>query len=198
MSEAKEVRISLSERQIVRSMTQHVLDNAYKHEWSIQGFGMLRTYLPFGMRMNIWNSRFAVRNVSRIHTHPWHFDSYVERGMLHNRRFLIAGGEKLYDHAVIKPGPNGGITEELGRVCLTAQLWETYQEGSVYRQEADEIHMSNPRDGCITINLRARIDPDEALVFWPHGEEWVSAEPRKATYEEIAEFVSVAKAEGRA
>lgn len=45
-------------------MVQDVLEQPHRREWSLQGFGMLRTYLSFDMRLNIWNRQFRIPNVS--------------------------------------------------------------------------------------------------------------------------------------
>ncbi len=51
-------------------------------EWSLQGFGMLRLYLSKEVRLHVWDDRYAVKNVTTIHTHPWHFRSTVLFGEL--------------------------------------------------------------------------------------------------------------------
>lgn len=182
---------------IIHALVQSILENAHKHEWSLQGFGMLRTSLPNGCRLNIWNRHYRVENVSLIHTHPWHFDSFIERGTLRNTRFvdvtrLPVAGPKTHHSALIKPGPEGGLMEGCGLVSLLRKASETYKAGEVYHQDAREIHLSDPSDGCVTVNLRERTGPDEALVFWPLGEEWVSAKPRSAMPSEIDYFVNAA------
>lgn len=187
--------------EIIHALVQDILERPERRDWTIQGFGMLRTYLPFDMRLNIWNSRFRIQDVSEIHTHPWHFESYVERGRLMNMRYeRLTEGAATHDHALLKPGPNGGVLQQYGGATLSALNPEFYGAGERYSQKASEIHMTRPSDGCVTINVRERVGVDEALVFWPRGETWVSAEPRNATAAEVEEFVlsarkSLAKAE---
>lgn len=180
--------------EIIHAMVQHVLDNARKYEWSVQGFGMLRTYLPLDMRLNIWSRALRIPNVSLIHNHPWHFDSYIERGSVGNRRFLeINDKPPTHCRAIIKPGLGGGIREPRSPVCLRALATEFYYSGDTYHQDAHEIHLSDPVDGTVTVNARTRIGADEATVFWPLHTEWISAEPRPATDEEVDVFIAQAR-----
>jgi hypothetical protein len=177
---------------MAQMILEHSVQNPTKFDWSIQGFGMLRLYLPQDMRLNVWNSRFRIPNVSLIHTHPWNFESYIERGKLTNIRYERVDEEPTHEYAVIKPGPGGGIMERMGLVSLGMFNPEFYSAGDVYAQKASEIHLSAPQDGCVTINMRQRVGADEALVFWPVGEEWISAEPRRATPDEVRAFCQTA------
>lgn len=179
-------------QQISRDLVEFILSNSHSFKWSIQGFGMLRLYLPGDARLNVWDSRYRVNNVSLMHNHPWNFDSVVVSGCLRNIRYRLKSGSTMYHTGRIQPGPGGGLLEQLPDTPLIALSAEKYEAGSVYRQEADEIHVSDPEDGTITINYRERVQPDQALVFWPTGEEWVSAEPRPAVSDEVESITSLA------
>lgn len=168
--------------------------------WSVQGFGMMRTY--FGppdnlkeFRLNIWDSRLAVPNVSTIHDHPWHFDSIVIAGQFNNQRYdLVADnsvpsfGEREFAYTTIKTGEGGGPEKSPTRYAiLTPFMRENYFPGDRYHQDANEIHETLYKDGCVTLNKRTRVgDGEHARVFWPSGTDWVDAEPRAATPAEIA------------
>src|SRR5258708_2352757 len=82
-------------------------------EWSVQGFGMLRTYLDeqHTYRLNIWTDELASPGVSLIHDHPWHFHSWILAGKLTNEIFkeglgtLHSPGE-WYEWGLLVPGPD--------------------------------------------------------------------------------------------
>jgi len=162
-------------------------------DWTVQGFGMMRCYIPGPVydkqfRLNIWDSALAVPNVSTIHDHPWHFRSWIINGVFTNERFVADhyNGEP-YEYRVIKTGVDAGLQEtEHLRMNLRSCGYEEYTTGDTYEQIADEIHRSLPGDSTVTLNARTRVgDGEHARVFWPDGEDWVDAKPRKATRNEI-------------
>lgn len=168
-----------------------------KTVWSVQGFGMARTYLggpsnPKEFRLNVWHSALAVPNVSTIHDHPWHFDSVVISGKFRNQRYSMIPSEATqyaptHDFTTIKTGEGGGMTTDPLQSCLLRPLRpELYGPGNEYTQTAEEIHETIYEDGCVTFNQRRRVgDGEHARVFWPHGTDWVDAEPREATPSDI-------------
>lgn len=183
-------------------LVKKILENPIGHDWSIQGFGMLRLYLSPELRMHIWHSAHTVKNVSVIHTHPWDFSSEVVGGKISNilyREQKGAGGPnvEMYHFAKIKCGVGGGIAKgeleaERGTKCLFRCVAQIHHQGQCYEQEAEEIHESQPEDGTVTLVTRIfKKDPDHAYVFWKEGE-WVSAEPRRATKEEVLSFTAAA------
>lgn len=177
----------------LKTSIKQILEKAQHYEWSLQGFGMLRLYLTKETRLHVWSDTFAVPNVSDIHDHPWHFKSTVIAGSIRNTRFLpiIANDVSLppsqrYLTRRILCGNGGCVMGEVSEVGLWTPGEEVYGEGFSYSQSASEIHRSEPADGTVTIITRTFLDdPDHANVFWRQGEEWVSAEPRPATPEEV-------------
>src|SRR5882672_1685770 len=102
------------------AMVKQILDNCGDYEWSIQGFGMLRTNISEYLRLHIWDSRCRVDDVSDIHTHPWNFSSTVIAGWLTNNVYLEAptdeslapaNGLALYK-ALLIPGEKAHLIEE--------------------------------------------------------------------------------------
>lgn len=182
-------------------LVKKILEKPLGHDWSIQGFGMLRLYLADELRMHIWNSKKMVEDVSLIHTHPWDFVSEVVVGQITNVRYTESTPgtpfSLKHQYAKIRCGVGGGIAKgelqaERGEKWLVAQDREIYSIGETYTQSANEIHRSEPKDGTVTIVRRYfKSDPDHAYVFWDHGD-WVSAEPRKATDEEVLFFCNEA------
>lgn len=167
-----------------------ILRKAHNCEWSLQGFGMLRLYLTKETRLHIWSESHVVPGVSEIHDHPWDFTSKIVAGRLHNCRYVEGAEGDTYMAQTILCGPNGCAMGDVRQVKLWQKPTEVYDEGDKYEQRANEIHRSAPEDGTVTIVTRRFLpDPDHANVFWRPNEEWVSAEPRPATPEEVAAIV---------
>lgn len=204
----------------MRALAKTVLLGAHAYDWTMQGFGMLRIHIParktityvggahdgprnlpdVDYRLNVWCSRYRARKVSLIHDHPWSFQSVVLSGKMRNVRFRVVKPDELVffpfavKHIVgrIQPGPGGGMLSSEAPVFLNAEQPYHLGQGDTYAQEADEVHLSDPDDGCVSLNVRRREGPDTARVFWPAGESWVSAEPRVATPAEVADVVGEA------
>lgn len=175
----------------LRELAKYTIENPSQQTWSYQGFGMLRCYLdPLKeWRLNMWRPDLAVEDVSVVHDHPWSFDSWILCGEFMNVRFHELP-LRPYTHNVmtIKTGEGGGPTGDVFSAHLYALHPELYYAGDFYHQNWDEIHMSVPQPGTVTINRRARVGSGEhARVYWPHGEDWIDAEPRPATETEVAE-----------
>lgn len=173
-----------------------ILSHPQAFDWSTQGFGMMRTYLDSDkqFRLNIWDQRLAVPDVSIIHDHPWDFTSWIIGGEFRNVRFHEdPRNGKPFDWQVIQTGPGGGPDGNKGTIDLTAGPTEYYYGGDQYRQEAEEIHASFYESGTVTINdRRRRLDGEHARVFWPAGQQWVDAEPRQATTAEVVDVCATA------
>lgn len=157
--------------------------------WSVQGFGMLRTYLdPEKVwRLNIWHSALAVPLCSIIHDHPWDFKSWIMAGVFENVRYHdVIRLHPTHEWQVIQTGEGGGPDGQGGKCALRELPCEFYTSGDEYEQGAREIHASFYRDGTVTLNKRTRLpDGEHARVFWPIGSQWIDAMPRPATPFEI-------------
>lgn len=173
---------------LTKRLVRHILENADKFEWSLQGFGMLRTYFGEDLRLHIWDSSFAVDEVSTIHDHPWDFVSTIVAGAIKNQRYTIDPTGQEWQKQLIVCGPGGHSEGTTEPVPLLAQEPEFYVAGDNYFQSADELHESVPEDGTVTVIHRnfSRSDRDLATVCFPVGQEWVSAEPRPAHQREVA------------
>jgi hypothetical protein len=169
-----------------------VLEFPERHEWSLQGFGMLRTYLAPDLRLHVWDPDYRVPSVSDIHDHPWHFESIVLAGTIENRRYRVATvGQNRPSHhrgrIVCGPNPVEHGAKDVTEVCLEQWCEGVFKPGDMYRMQADELHASFPSPGAVTLiqRTKANKDPERAFVYWPLGSEWVSAEPRPATHAEV-------------
>lgn len=182
----------------MRSLVKTVLMYPRNHRWTLQGFGFLRTYLPYApngkrFRLNVWDNALTLPNVSVMHDHPWDFKSWIINGEFRNRRFVEDhfNGED-YEFMRIKCGETGG---SLGTVPAPIRLRalpdEEYHTGDIYGQLADEIHVSLFVSGTVTLNDRVG-DTEMPRVFWPAGQSWVDAKPREATDMEIAKSTALA------
>jgi len=191
----------------LRPLVLNVLQNWLNHSWSLQGFGMLRTYLTKEVRLHVWDSRFAVKDVSTIHDHPWNFESGVVSGRLVNTRYRVepcthtdAQVEALRIRApFIKERiicGTGGGTDKATATMHATRVWliplepETYEVGDTYRQQAAEVHHTWCGDGTVTIVRREFLaDTEHANVFYKADSSWVSAEPRQATPDEVSAII---------
>lgn len=180
------------------------LDGWQERAWTVQGFGMVRTYLDDAKewRLNIWDDALRVPNVSEIHDHPWDFKSWVLCGEIANTRFRVAPERKPDDaidfslpfqHVKIVTGEGGGPRGWPDVVRLLANRPETYGPGEGYLQSKDEIHITKARPGTVTLNQRSPATPEHtANIYWPRGP-WVNAEPRPATKSEVFNAVQLAQ-----
>jgi hypothetical protein len=180
--------------QTIKLLVKQILDHPTPRPWGLQGFGMLRLYLSPEIRLHVWDNRFAVPGVSTIHNHPWAFESYIVAGVVRQRRYVETPAGEPFNVSVILAGPGGGLKSQPQSINLHPKTLEIYNEGDTYTQDADEIHWSMPEDGAVTLVTRrfVKADRDHARVFWPQGQEWVSAEPRPATPQEINEITGYA------
>lgn len=185
---------------VLRAAVKQIIDHAEHYSWSVQGFGMLRLYFGQRWRLHIWDSKLAYPGVSTIHDHlQWHFESIVLSGRITNYRFQasltgLGKDAEPYRMAKIQTGPAGFKMEEGRGVFLIRRTHEVYVAGQTYSQRNNEIHESRPDDGTVTLVERQHTDEgDIAYVFWPEGQQWVTAEPRPATKEEVAMVTSRAR-----
>lgn len=158
-------------------------------DWTVQGFGMFRLYLSKAIRLHVWDSRFKVENVTTIHNHPWDFESEVISGGMVNAVYSEweADLPATHDRTEIVCGTGGGMTDiPPCPTILRCNFRRAYLPGETYKMTAEDLHESDYVDGSITLVERFfRENTENALVYVPHGTKWVSAEPRKATLEEI-------------
>lgn len=171
-------------------LVKTILQQAPSFDWSLQGFGMFRLYLDDEVRLHLWDSTYKVTDCTMIHEHPWDFHSDVIAGVVHNERFTVTDDSLLasYEETKIKAGEGAHVLGDSRRVYLRSYGIESYDTGEYYSQNADEIHQSIPEDGTVTLVVRGmRSDKhrDHALVYCVPSLGFVSAAPRKATYEEI-------------
>lgn len=181
----------------LRATVKTTLLYPFNFRWTLQGFGMLRTYLPYEpngkrFRLNVWSSALAVAGVSIMHDHPWDFDSWIISGAFRNVRYVEdfnnGDGFKFMN---IKCGENGCAMSEPALVRLRALPTEHYKTGDKYHQDAAEIHASFYDDGTVTLNDRVG-DTEQARVFWAAPGDWVDAKPREATPMEVVKAVTLA------
>jgi hypothetical protein len=161
-------------------------------DWSVQGFGMMRTYLDekHEWRLHIWDNRLRNPAVSAIHNHPWSFQSWILSGSLINQRYARSKhphAEK-YKYGRIKCGENAYLLGEPEDHYLIGLPQERYITCQTYSQLSFEIHQTFGSFNAITLVKRefllAPAFLDVADCYWKEGP-WVDAAPRPATSEEI-------------
>src|SRR3954462_14875246 len=175
---------------MVQALVKPLLNRWADVEWSIQGLGMLRTYLDkdHRFRLHIWHSKFQVKDVSAIHDHPWDFTSYVVAGQIQNAKYSLHQDGEIYQHVKIECGPGttaANMISTYDSQRLQRLASQSIYPGQSYVQRADEIHQTFALDGTVTICDRKLVRKDNhAHVYWISGP-WVSAEPRPARIDEV-------------
>lgn len=180
---------------LVKELVKPIIDDPFvdDRQWSLQGLGMLRTYIGDSFRLHIWIDDFRYPGVSTIHTHPWDFDSLVISGHVRNTRYLEAEYGEGFRRQKILCGEGGCLVSDPEGVVLVKCETENYYPGQKYTQETHEIHESDPANGTVTIidrSVPSGSDPDHAYVYF-RGD-WVTTEPRPATEDEVMKAIEAA------
>lgn len=162
-----------------------ILAHAEAFDWSLHGFGMFRLYLRRDLRIHVWDSKFATFAVSTIHNHPWDFTSDVIQGMITNVEYDTCIGKATHHIQKIKCGEGGGLVGESNTCCIHKLRSISYTAFNCYSEDSRTLHETKAEDGTVTIIKRFfKADTEHAMVAWPIGQNWVSAEPRPATKSE--------------
>lgn len=181
----------------MKALVANIMNDKARREWTVQGFGFLRTYFgppetPKQFRLNLWDSKFTIPNVSTIHDHPWDFSSIIIAGELKNKKYEIWEENKdtpTHKFATLKTGVGGSLDISTEKECyLALSSVINYKSGEVYSQKANEIHETTFKDGTVTLNRRIG-DTEQARVFWDHKNNWIDAIPRLATKREIDQTI---------
>lgn len=187
------------------TLPQHILTAAHgaltlpeSHKWEVQGFGMLRTYLDEAQvfRLHIWSMVLQAHEVSTIHDHPWNFTSHVLSGQVNNRRYVptqdLTRSCLVTREFQLKCGADAHTIGESRLSLLEPQPWENIKAGESYSQLAEEVHESFPFCGTVTVIQRTFTKPrDYARVFIKPGYSFVSAAPRPASAQEVANTLAL-------
>lgn len=178
-----------------QTLARFILENAEKFQWSLQGLGMLRLYLPGDARLHVWDTRFAFPGASPVHDHlQWGLTSTILSGRLTNYRYREGSGEEFH-WARFKAGYNAKQLHAPETTLLERQPAEIYRPGDSYSQAPNEIHETQADWGTVTLmQKRPTADGETARIFWPAGTVWGSAEPRAATPEEVKAITNYALA----
>lgn len=173
-------------REALIPVVRFILENSHKFDWSLQGLGMLRLYLPGDARLHVWDWRFAFPGASPIHDHlQWGLTSTIVSGRITNYRYAEGRGVPFH-WARFKAGYHALQLHAPETMLLERGPAEIYLPGDSYSQAPNEIHESVPDEGTVTImQKRPTPDGETARIFWPVGTSWGSAEPRAATALEV-------------
>jgi len=181
---------------MIRLLVQNILERPGGFDWSVQGLGMMRLYLSDEVRLHIWDSALKVPGVSAIHSHPWDMESKVVAGRYKQHRYTRTPPNRVpwggkFKCVQIRCGEGACVTEPPVEVELDEQPLEVYLPGMSYNQSHDEIHLSCPEDGTVTLVTRAFLeDRDHARVYWRGKGDWVDAKPRRATPDEVTQVTA--------
>lgn len=184
---------------IESALVLSILEKWRSYEWTVQGFGFIRTKIQNVGRIHVWDSKLTTPRVSTMHTHPWALRSTIISGELINQRFVEVTEQPRgmpYMRSRIATGEGGGLIGDPEPVKVLPDADpEWYLPGDTYSQRATEIHRSTPQDGTVTLMTRPQGPPlEEAVVYWPAGTSWVSAEPQKLADWQVEEVIAYALA----
>lgn len=180
-----------------QALTRGLLERADQFSWTVQGFGMTRTYLDRDdqrWRLNIWDDRLQTPDVSLVHDHPWSFVSHIICGRIVNQRYdFEEAGRMTHLYKKIVTGESSRDASE-PRLCrLVPRRQEVYTAGTTYSQRLNEVHETKAQRGTVTLNDRTAPTVEyTARVFWPDGYPWTAAKPRPATWSEVEMVVTEA------
>lgn len=182
-----------------QALARAILEQANAFDWTLQGMGFIRLHLAGQCRLHVWDKRYRTPGVSMIHDHlQWALNSTILSGELANVVYTERdeyGEGDAYDWATIKPGAGCFFKSAPSRTFLSREILpERLLPGDTYSQAPDVIHQTAATDGTVTIIRKEPTEDDSARVFWPAGTEWGSAEPRKATADEVESIVGLALA----
>lgn len=157
-----------------RDEVREILTDWRHYEWQVQGFGMLRIYLPGPgePRLQVWDQRLATWSNNAIHDHPWAFESTIFAGMIYNQRYKIVPTEHQNPNGhttEIVPGVRGGLLSERPVLpCrITPHPVEVYSMGESYSQTHREMHLTKYLPGTVTLITRSeREQEDIARIAW--------------------------------
>lgn len=190
---------------ITKALVKSLLERADQYKWSVQGLGMLRLYLSQEIRLHIWDSSLQFPNATLIHDHPWDFHSLVVSGEITNIKYnqkdfpVRSDAYRPYLRQKLLCGPGGGLKENPSPTFLVMMRPTRYgplvskefgRSFVCYTQNRTEVHETRALDGTVTLVYRTfNGDRDHANVYIEHDKQWVSAEPRPATAEEVERVV---------
>ncbi len=179
---------------LTQQLVKNILLKADSYEWTIQGLGMLRTYLSKDVRLHIWHQDAIETDVSELHTHPWDFESLIIAGKMTDYVYHEKQSATLrYLRSDLQCGEGGCLMGDPTPVNLACIHKGEYEPGQSYHRDAEQIHRSVFEDGTVTLIRRFfHEDEDHALVYWPVGDKWGSAEPRPASEAEVLSITQAA------
>lgn len=192
----------------LRAVVLNILVTPRSRDWSLQGFGMLRTYISPHIRLHVWSERHAAPGVTIMHDHSWDFTSIVMGGEIRDHAYEETKPRDNkgigYTKFTLKCGEGGGLVNGDGDprpVFLKSVTQYIVGPGLTYRHDAADIHRTEFKDGTVSLVIRSfKEDTEHAHVFAPSGTPWVSAEPRPASDNEVnvicAKALEVMRGEG--
>ncbi len=182
---------------IQSALVRSILEHWESYEWTVQGFGFIRTKLFDVGRIHVWDSILTVPRVSTLHEHPWPLKSTIISGELINQRFVAVEDDYEwhvnYMHSNLATGEGGGLLGDAAPQRLRPLTAEVLTPGMEYAQDPRQIHRSIAQDGTVTLMARPQGPPlQKTSVYWPAGTHWISAEPRPALASEVETVIEYA------
>lgn len=176
----------------IREIVRGVLYAPHEREWSLQGLGMFRTYLTDELRLQVWDEEEADPAASRLHNHPWSFESVILAGEMTNCRFVEDDSGEEHQRVRIFCGPEGHTLGDVERAPLLALPEERLLQGGRYAMDATEVHDTQTLRGTVSLIQRTfRSDRTTATVYWREGP-WGSAGAVTASPEQVTRITRLA------
>lgn len=185
---------------MVRALLESEIDDP-SPGWKINGLNQRLAHihldLPGDWILNVWDSGLASGDgVDTVHDHPWPVWARIVSGELRQHRFLVASaGERFAMVTSVDADGCGPKSGPLEYVCLVRGPLEVYGPGEVYEQTPDELHLSLPLDGAVTLARRFAL-PDPPIrqrVAWPaDSDRDPSSTKRAATGDEVRRTLRLA------
>ncbi len=165
-----------------KKYAKKVLEDPFRYNWYAQGFGKMATTIG-NAKLHIWDRLLLNPRVPAIHSHSYDFLSLVVVGVVRNLRFSEVHGDSWSKVLVTA---SGELIDGPSYAALEESPIDVHREGVQYRQASDEVHLSFPDDGTMTLVEWTGGEPKHMKVYWRGKTPWVNAKSRPATREEIA------------
>jgi hypothetical protein len=167
-----------------KKYARKILETALERQWSVLGFGKMGTNVSSNAKLHIWDRTLLNPRIPAVHSHSFNLKSFVLAGKVRNMRLLEV--EKGEEWNKINVSTAGKPTSDPCKAFLAERVPEVYMEGERYGQSADEVHLSSPDDGTVTlVEWEFCPFPRHMNVYWRGKSPWTDAKPRRATEDEI-------------
>lgn len=167
-----------------KKYARKILETALERQWSVLGFGKMGTNVTQNCKLHVWDRLLLNPRIPAVHSHSFNLKSLVMAGNV--RQIRMKEGDTGEEWNKISVSTAGKPTSERSKARLVEMPAEKFGEGQQYSQVADEVHLSFPDDGTVTlVEWEFCPFPRHMNVYWRGSGPWSDAKPRRATDEEV-------------